>query len=206
MTREVDLVSYLPPFIAEYKETHTALTAENPEFQASWEAAGRVLKNEFIASADEYGIARFEKLLGILPHREDTLESRRMRVQSRWFSFTPYTWRVFLRRLAELCGERDFRVTPYFDYYRIDLQVSLGRFGQVEELEYLLRSMIPANMTMVTANAMQYEASGTVIVTAFLSEIRTFFLESGENPVYTPEGVLFLSANEGKIFHYEIGE
>ena len=32
MIREVDLVSYLPPFVGEYKETNLALTAENPEF------------------------------------------------------------------------------------------------------------------------------------------------------------------------------
>lgn len=91
MIREVDLVSYLPPFVAEYKETNLTLTAENPEFVLVWEAADRALKNEFIATADEYGIGRFEKILHILPSRDDTLESRRARVQSRWFTSLPYT-------------------------------------------------------------------------------------------------------------------
>ena len=45
MIREVDLVSYLPPFMAEYKETNITLTAENPEFILVWEAAEKVLKN-----------------------------------------------------------------------------------------------------------------------------------------------------------------
>ena len=31
MIREVDLVSYLPPFMAEYQEDKVTLTAENPE-------------------------------------------------------------------------------------------------------------------------------------------------------------------------------
>lgn len=35
MIREVDLVSYLPPFIAEYKEINTALAAENLNFSSS---------------------------------------------------------------------------------------------------------------------------------------------------------------------------
>jgi hypothetical protein len=69
MIREVDLVSYLPPFIAEYKETNLTLTAENPEFVLVWKAADRTLKNEFIETADEYGISRFEKILHILPSR-----------------------------------------------------------------------------------------------------------------------------------------
>ena len=74
MIREVDLVSYLPPFIAEYKETNITLEAENPEFVLVWKAADRVLYNEFIATADEYGISRFEKILNILPSRDDTLQ------------------------------------------------------------------------------------------------------------------------------------
>lgn len=43
MIREVDLVSYLPPFIAEYRETNLTLTAENPEFMLVWQAADRTL-------------------------------------------------------------------------------------------------------------------------------------------------------------------
>ncbi len=31
MIREVDLISYLPPFIAEYKQVSRTLEAENPE-------------------------------------------------------------------------------------------------------------------------------------------------------------------------------
>ena len=59
MIREVDLVSYLPPYLQEYnQETVAALEAENPEFRLIWEASDRVLYNEFIATADEYGISR----------------------------------------------------------------------------------------------------------------------------------------------------
>ena len=41
MTREVDLVSYLPPFLAEFKEIAVTLEAENPEFVLVWNAAER---------------------------------------------------------------------------------------------------------------------------------------------------------------------
>lgn len=40
MIREVDLVSYLPPYLQEYnQETVAALEAENPEFRLIWEAS-----------------------------------------------------------------------------------------------------------------------------------------------------------------------
>ena len=63
MIREVDLVSYLPPFMKEYKQIHAALEAENPEFSMIWNAADQTLRNAFIETADEYGIGRVEKML-----------------------------------------------------------------------------------------------------------------------------------------------
>ena len=164
MIREVDLVSYLPPFIAEYKETNLTLTAENPEFVLVWKAADRTLKNEFIETADEYGISRFEKILHILPSRDDTLESRRSRVRSRWFTTLPYTWRMFLQKLIVLCGENDFTVIKQFDLYRIDLQVELKLFGQIEELERIIETMFPCNM-VVESNNKLFEDFGNTIYT-----------------------------------------
>ena len=164
MIREVDLVSYLPPFIAEYKETNLTLTAENPEFVLVWRAADRTLKNEFIATADEYGIGKFEKILRIFPSRDDTLESRRSRVRSRWFTTLPYTWRMFLQKLIVLCGENDFTVIKQFDLYRIDLQVELKLFGQIEELERIIETMFPCNM-VVESNNKLFEDFGNTIYT-----------------------------------------
>ena len=100
MIREVDLASYLPTYLREYnQETVAALQAENPEFRLVWEGADKVLYNEFILTADESGISRFEKILGILPLNEDTLESRRARVQSRWFNEIPYTMKALVLKL-----------------------------------------------------------------------------------------------------------
>lgn len=170
--RIVDLVSYLPHFLAEYKETNAALTAENPEFQITWNAAKRVLYNEFIETADEYGISRFEKLLKIFPTKEDTLESRRSRVRVRWFSFLPYVWRVFIQKLITLCGENNFTATKQFDFYQIDLDVNLELFGQVEELERLIETMIPCNMIVTANNKILCPASGLALVAggAFATE------------------------------------
>lgn len=44
VAREVDLLSYLPPFMAEFKEIAVTLDAENPEFVLVWKAADRVCK------------------------------------------------------------------------------------------------------------------------------------------------------------------
>lgn len=174
MTKEVDLVSYLPPFMAEFREIAVTLEAENPEFVLVWNATDRVLNNMFIQTADEYGISRFEKMLNILPSSEDTIESRRSRVQARWFNTIPYTLKAFLAKLEAICGNTDFSVTKNYLYYTIQIDTNLELFGQVEELERMISEMMPCNMVCISqnhipcaANAIANWAGGVVCVEHF---------------------------------------
>lgn len=164
MIREVELVSYLPPYLQGYKEITAALEAEDAEFVLVWKAADRVLQNEFIESADEYGIARFEKIMKILPSSEDTLESRRARVQSRWFDMIPYTIKVLIKKLKTLCLGTDFTITKNYDNYRIEIMTHLELFGQVEELERIVTEMIPCNMVTGLENQIICQPAGPAFV------------------------------------------
>lgn len=164
MTSEVDLVSYLPPFLAEFKEIEAALDAENPEFALIWKATERVLQNAFIATADEYGISRFEKVLNILPSTEDTLESRRARVQVRWLDTIPYTLKTFIAKLAALCGDSDFTITKEYTQYKIKILTNLELFGQVEELKHMIESMMPCNMIVVSENEIPCDSVGFAFI------------------------------------------
>lgn len=160
MIRGVDLVSYLPPFMADFKEIAVTLEAENPEFVLAWKAADRVLKNEFIESADEYGISRFEKILNILPSTEDTLESRRAKVRTQWFNNASGTLKGLISKLTLLCGNSNFIITKRYNEYRIEIITSLGMYGQVEELERVVNSIIPCNMIIVLKNEINCMANG----------------------------------------------
>lgn len=162
MNREVDLLSYLPPFLQEFKENRETLEAENPEFVLAWNGADRVLKNEFIETADEFGISRFEGILNITPSGTDTLESRRRRVRLRWFNKIPYTLRAFLERLKAICGDSDFTVTKEFLNYRIDITTNLEWTGQSEELDRLIEEMMPCNMVVVSINKIPCTSAGNI--------------------------------------------
>lgn len=159
MIREVNLVSYLPDFMQAYQEPVAALTAENPEFQIIWEATDRVLYNRFISTADEYGISRFEKLLGILPSTEDTMESRRARVQNRWMDALPYTFRRLLQKLQFLCEDTDFTFSHNFEEgYTLEIETNLEQFGKVEELEHIIHTFLPCNIFVISNNAIRINA------------------------------------------------
>lgn len=165
MIREVDLASYLPPFMQTYKEPVAAIEAENNEFQIIWKATDKVLKNRFISTADEYGISRFEKMLSIYPTEDDNLESRRSRVQSKWFDMIPYTVKMLNKKLIALCGDTDFTITKDYSNYRIEIMTHLGLSGQVEELEQIINYMIPCNMVVVLDNQIICRSVGTALAT-----------------------------------------
>ena len=80
MAKEVDLLSYWMPILRNLKEFKEIAKAEEPEIIALLEAIDRTKYNMFIETADEYGIERFENMMGIYPEAGDTLETRRFNV------------------------------------------------------------------------------------------------------------------------------
>lgn len=189
MIREVDLASYLPPHMAKCKELSATLEAENPEFKLVWQAANRILYNGFIATADVQGISRFESILGILPSVEDTLESRRARAQARWFNAMPYTMRAFILKLIALCGENNFIITEQFDCYRLTLKTDLELFGQVEELEHIISTMVPCNMIVNTDNKIPCIAEGTAPAAGGICMVDTHFITNDFKELFNSNGL-----------------
>lgn len=188
MIREVDLVSYLPPFMADFKEVAVTLEAENPEFKIIWDAANQVLYNEFIATADEYGISRFEAILKILPSKEDTLESRRARVQARWFNAIPYTMKALISKLIALCCDNNFTITKQFDFYRLELETHLELYGQVDELEYIINTMLPCNIVVVSDNKIICDVKGLAAFAGGICITEHFFITNDSRETVVANG------------------
>ena len=189
MTRDVSLLAYLPPFMQDFTEIAATLNAEDPEFVVVWDSADRVLKNQFIATADEYGISRFEKILKILPSKEDTLESRRSRVQNRWFNNIPYTMRTLIQRLTTLCADHGFTLTKYFtDAYTLEIHTDLELFGQVEELERIIQTMIPCNLIVISQNNIPCAAAGSALAASGVVAVENYFITQDFNETDVVQG------------------
>lgn len=186
MIREVDFVDYyLPPFMQKYKEPVATLNAEQPEFVIVWKAVDRILYNLFIATADEYGISRYEKMLGIYPSDEDTLESRRSRVQSKWFNMIPYTMKVLLQKLTVLCGSADFTIIHNFsEGYTLTIITDLELFGQVEELESIINSMLPENIVVDSQNNIPCIAKGSALFGGGMCFMNSFTITNDFREIY----------------------
>ena len=65
MVRGVELIKYLPDYVADYREIKSITIAEDPEFKLVWNEADNTRNNQFLDTCDEVGLSRFEKLLSI---------------------------------------------------------------------------------------------------------------------------------------------
>ncbi len=159
MENNVDLIACLPSFLAGYGEIKEILKAEEPEFSLLWDNTKRALYNQFITTADEKGIAGYERLLGLLPESSDSLEQRRARVMSKWLAKLPYTYKALIERLKALCGD-DFSLYCDFEKYILRLLVHFREYSSFLEVKKLFREMLPANIFYVAVNSVSASMDG----------------------------------------------
>ncbi len=139
---------YWPQVIKEYREFEKISTAENPELESIWQEIGNVLDDQFIRTATVNGIARREKMLHITPFADDTLESRRFRVQALWNEKLPYTYRVLVNKLDNLCGEDGYVISLNAGDYELDIKIELTMKRMFDDVAKITRQMVPANLVV----------------------------------------------------------
>lgn len=146
MSRKVVLSNYWLPLLRELHEFKEIAKAEEPELIALLEAVDKTRDNMFIQTADEDGVSRFEKILSIYPSAEDSLETRRFRVQTKWNDQLPYTERELHNRLTSLCGEDGYVLTISYNDYTVDVAVALSNKDALPLVRELLTQIVPCNM------------------------------------------------------------
>lgn len=146
MTKEVVLLGYWMPILRNLKEFQEIAKAEEPELNSILEAVDRTLSNMFIETADEYGIGRFEEMMGIYPLDTDTLEERRFRVMAKWGDKLPYTVKALKNLLETLCGADGYTLKINHNEYELVVKLALYNESNIKEVENLLDRIVPANM------------------------------------------------------------
>lgn len=176
MIRDVNLIKHLPPFIQEYLEIRKIMESENPEFQLVEDESEVIKNNQFIQTCNLIGISMFEKLIGIVPSVDDTLESRINRVLVRWNDNVPYTWKTLLNKLNSLCGVNNYEIERNLDKHILHITTHLDLYGQVEELDYFLSYMLPASMLLDAKNKLFITVNATARLAAGIVNCETFEL------------------------------
>jgi len=152
MIREVSLIEYLPPFIQEYHEIQKIMDAENPEFNLLWGWNEKIRDNLFILTSGEIGIKRWEKLLGIYPLPDDTLELRRARILIRINEQLPYTMRALHNMLVAICGEDNFEILLNANEYTLKVRLEIFSNSIADAVFAVLTRIVPANLISIVSN------------------------------------------------------
>lgn len=155
MAREIDLLGYWMPVLRQLKEFKEIAKAETPELKYILEQIERTLNNMFIETADEYGIKRFEDMMGIYPEAGASLETRRFNVLVKWNDKVPYTEKELYNRLISICGDDNFSVNPDYKNYFLEIITHLGIEGAFDTISSILQDMIPCNLVLDLKNTLE---------------------------------------------------
>lgn len=140
------LINYLPYVVRDYAEFKGISEAEQPEFESAWGSSDDLLNNQFISTAGNLGLSRWEKILGITPKGTDTLEDRRFRILTRLNEELPYTLPQLRTILETLCGSGNYSAEVMEGTYQLIVKIGLAAKNNFSDVESLLDRVVPQNL------------------------------------------------------------
>lgn len=153
-----ELTEYLPPVFKELEEIKEIARIEGITLEAEWEEVKNIISDQWIEIATERGIERREKMLGIQPFSDESLEDRRFKILSKWNKKLPYTYRGLEQLLNALCGADGYVMELKPNEYSLDIKIELKRKRMLNEVQNTVQEMIPANLIlMVSLKYNQYK-------------------------------------------------
>ena len=142
------LIDYLPPVLQQTREMQAVMEGEQPAVAGLWDAWKTVLDARFVRYANEQGLARWERMLGIRPRGTDSMEVRRVAVLARLNEQLPFTERTLRLMLDGVCGPGGYTLEIIYREYRVFVRVHLWEKRAMDEAAALLGRVVPANMVI----------------------------------------------------------
>lgn len=181
MSREINLLNYLPHEIRKYKDYQVITESENPEFKILFEISQQILDESFIESASEYGVSKFEHMLKLYPGVNDSLEIRKTKLLIWWNNQVPYTWRVLIEKLNAICGVGKYKLELYPNEYRIEIDSQLNLPSQYEDLRFLLDTILPCNLVIISTNTLKRESIRELFYGSLVTELKKIVIDNNLN-------------------------
>ena len=197
------LLDYLPPVLREVLEFQTINGANEPEISFAWYSLARVTGNQFLDSADQDGVAVWERELQIYPKDTDTLDARKARIKAKWNTELPYTMRWLHGWLQSLRGADNPRPTVEEYTLRVSLPSAVDYTTALDDL----RQRIPANLviapTILLAKATSNLFVGSAVRLSIKQSMTVFALDDNGMTAFTDESGAVLTDERGKILYVE---
>jgi hypothetical protein len=105
-------------------------------------------ENILVETADEVGIARREKILGITPLDTATLEERRYNVLVKWYDKGVYTEKTLRDSLTKLVGSDMYTLNIDTQNQILTLKISLKTKSMIKAVTDLVESIVPLHIVV----------------------------------------------------------
>lgn len=137
------LIEYLPPVLQQVLDFIAITDAQQPLIGMAWNDVSFVMENQFIDTATEEGVREWEKELGIIPLKADTLEDRKRRLKALWVPNAKYTYEWLCNWLKVACNDENIKLPKIKDYtIETYLPIKCDYSSVIENM----RKYVPANM------------------------------------------------------------
>lgn len=146
MARKADVLSYLPPVLSGVYEMQGLAQGENGELNRLWQGLEDLTNDQFVESATENGVSRWESMLKIAPKATDTLTERKLNILVKLSGQHSYTLTVLDQQLETICGTGNYTVTVDYGAYTLSVRIALASASNYEAVKDLLERVIPVNM------------------------------------------------------------
>ena len=148
MARKADVLSYLPPVLREVYEMQAAAQGENGELNRLWQGIEDLTNDQFVESATENGVSRWESMLKIAPKATDTLTERKLNILVKLSGQHSYTLRMLEQQLNSICGPGNYTVSVNYSAYTLTVRIALVSASNYDAVKDLLERVVPANMVI----------------------------------------------------------
>lgn len=140
------LKKYLPEFISSIKEFQELDKVLSVEINSLRDKLEQLQDNQFIESANDEGLKRYEQLMG-LPSDGD-IELRRFNILNKYNSTLPFTMVWLKNMLNTTLGKGNFLLDINYISYALTISVMASKEHLISSLYKDLRKKIPCNLVL----------------------------------------------------------
>lgn len=166
------LKKYLPEFISNIKEFQELDKTVSIEVDELRNKLQQIQLNQFIETANEEGLRRYEQLIGLSSDGDEQL--RRFNILNKYNSTIPFTMVWLKNMLNTTLGKGDFLLDMNHSEYTLTIGIVASKEHLIPVLFKDLRKKIPCNLILnsITLTPVQAENYiGTYIRTADIIKI-----------------------------------
>lgn len=140
------LNKYLPEFVGSIKEFQALDHTLSQELNTLDHTIQEIQNNQFIETANEKGLSRYERLLRIKPNKD--VDIRRFNILTKFNSTMPFTMRWLQNTLNSTVGQNNYLID--LDHTKCHLTISIIKHKEniIDHLRQELEGKLPAHLVL----------------------------------------------------------